>query len=229
MKRHLKRPTISKAWPVKRRNITFITRPNPGPHPFSLGLPLKVLLRDMLKVAKTSKEVGKLLYNNEILVDGIRRKESKFPVGIMDVIEIKKTNEYFRIVLVRGKISVLSIGKKDAEIKPCKIIGKNKVNGKIQINLYDGNNILVDKDEYKTGDTLIITLPAHEIKEHLKLDKGSTICLIGGKHMGEIGKVEDIIADKITYKREDGDLVETLKRYVFVIGKDKPFFSLTSK
>ncbi|MBU0628314.1 MAG: 30S ribosomal protein S4e [Nanoarchaeota archaeon] len=229
MKRHLKRPAISKAWPVKRRNITFITRPNPGPHSFSLGLPLKVLLRDMLKLAKTSKEVVKILYNNEILVDGIRRKESKFPVGIMDVIEIKKTNQYFRVVLIKGKISVLSIEKKDAEIKPCKIMGKHMVNGKTQINLYDGKNILVDKDEYKTGDTLVITLPKQEIKDHFKLEKGSTICLIGGKHMGDTGKVEDIIANKITYKRENGDLVETLKRYVFVIGKDKPLFSLTTK
>ena len=226
MKRHLKRPTISKSWPVKRRNITFITRPNPGPHSFSLGVPMKVILREMLGIARTSKEAGKLLYNNEIMVDGIRRKDLKFPVGIMDVIEIKKTNQYFRVVLVKGKISLLGIGQKEAGIKPCKIIGKHKVKGKTQINLDDGKNILVDNDSYKTGDTLVVGLPGQEIKDHLKLEKGSKILLIGGKHIGDIGNIEGIIANKITYKGENGDIVETLKKYVFVVGKDKTLFSL---
>ena len=226
MKRHLKRPEIPKTWLVKRRGIDFITRPNPGPHSYSLGLPMIVVLRDILGIAKNLKEVKFILYNNEILVDGIRRKEPKFPVGIMDVVENKKSNEIFRVVLKKGKIALIKIDKKEANIKPCKIIGKHNVKGKTQINLYDGKNILVDKDEYKTGDTIVINLPEQEIKEHIKLEKGCSICLIGGKHIGDIGKVEDIISRKITYRKDDGEMVETLKKYVFVVGKDKPVASL---
>ena len=52
---------------------------------------------------------------------------------------------------------------------------------------------------------------------------------MGGKHSGEIGRVEDILEDKITYKRKTGEVVETLRKYVFVIGKEKPVVSLTKK
>ena len=229
MKKHLKRLTIPKSWPIKRRGIDFIIRPHPGPHSIKLGLPLNLVMRDMLKIGKNSKEVKRILHDNEILIDGIRRKELKFPVGIMDVIELKKKNEFFRVVLNKGKINIIPIDKKEAELKPCRIIGKNKVKGKTQINLYDGKNILVEKDEYKVGDTLVISLGKNEIKEHIKLEKGCIVYLIGGKHSGSIGKIEGIISNKITYKGEDGEIIETLKKYVFVIGKEKPVVSLARK
>lgn len=229
MKSHLKRLAIPKTWQIKKKGITFATRPNPGPHPINLGIPLKLVIRDILGIAKNSKEVKKVLYNNEILVDGIRRKELKFPVGIMDVIEIKKINQEFRVVLDKGKIGLIPIDKKEVSFKPCKIIGKTKVKGKTQLNLYDGKNILVDKDDYKTGDTIVISLPKHEIKEHIKLQKGCFIYLIGGKHSGDTGRIEDILSNKITYKRESGETIETLKKYVFVIGKDMPMISLAKK
>ncbi|MEA2036390.1 MAG: 30S ribosomal protein S4e [Nanoarchaeota archaeon] len=228
MKSHLKRPAIPKSWPVKRRNIVFITRPFPGPHAISMSIPLKLIIRDMLGSAKNSKEVKKILYDNEILVDGVRRKEVKFPVGIMDIVDINKEKQ-FRVVLDKGKIGLMPIDKKEAGFKLCKITGKAKVKKKAQLNLYDGKNILVEKDDYKTGDTIVISLPKHEIKEHIKLDKGCYIYLIGGKHSGDVGKIEDIISNKITYKRESGEIVETLKKYVFVIGKDKPIISLIKK
>jgi small subunit ribosomal protein S4e len=226
MKRHLKRLAIPKSWLVKRRGITFITRPNPGPHPMKLSLSLNSIIRDVLGIAKNSKEVKKILYTNEVLIDGIRRKELKFPVGIMDVIEFKKSNEYFRVVLKKGKIKLIPIDKKEAAIKPCRITGKNKVKGKTQLNFYDGKNILIEKDDYKVGDTVIIALPKQEIKEHIKLEKGCFIYLIGGKHSGDTGKIEDIISNKVTYKGESREIIETLKKYVFVVGKDKPSISL---
>jgi small subunit ribosomal protein S4e len=226
MKKHIKRPAIPKSWPIKRRGIVFVARPRPGPHSFKLGLPLKLVLRDILGKGKTAKEVRKILHDKEILVDGVRRKDSNFPVGIMDVIETKKGEEAYRVLLNKGKINLIKIDKKEYNIKPCKIKGKSKVNGKTQLNLYDGKNIIVEKDEYKTGDTIVISLPKHEIKEHIKFEKGCLIYLIGGKHSGDIGKIEDIISNKITYKRDSGEIIETLKKYVFVMGKDKTSISL---
>lgn len=229
MKRHLKRLVIPKSWPIKREGIVFTTKPNPGPHPLKSALPLKLVIRDVLGIAKTSRDVTQIMYNNEILVDGVRRKEPKFPAGIMDVIEIKKTNEYFRVVLNKEKISLIPIDKKEAGIKPCKIIGKSKVKGKTQLNLYDGKNIVTEKDDYRVGDTVVVSLPKQDIKEHIRLEKGCCIYLIGGKHNGDIGSIEDVISNKITYKGKNGEVIETLKKYVFVVGKDKPIVSLTKK
>lgn len=229
MKRHLKRLAAPKSWLIKRRGLTFVTKPNPGPHSLKLALPLEIVIRDILGVAKNSREVKKILYDDEVLVDGIRRKELKFPVGIMDVIEIKKINECFRVVLDKGKINLIPINEKEAGFKPCRIIGKNLVRGKTQLNLYDGKNIFVENDEYKVGDTVIVGLPKQEIKEHIKLEKGCFIYLVGGKHIGDVGKIEDIISDKVTYKGKGGEIIETSKKYVFVVGKDKPVISLIKK
>ena len=53
------------------------------------------------------------------------------------------------------------------------------------------------------------------------------IYLTGGRHIGEIGKVQDIIGNRILYNTETGDTVETLKEYAFPIGKDKPLIKLS--
>ena len=229
VKNHLKRLNSPKKWRVKRKGITFITRPLPGPHNMERSLPLNIIIRDILNYAKTTREVKDILNNKAVLVNGIKRQDVKFPVGLFDVLEIKETKEYFRIILdSKGKISLIVTDKSDSEIRPAKIVNKSKIKGKTQINLIDGTNILVDKDEYKTGDTLMLSVPKKEIKNVLKFDKKMMIYLTDGKHIGEIGVIEDIKENKISYKVKDG-VFETLKDYVFIIGKDKALIKLQNE
>ena len=77
------------------------------------------------------------------------------------------------------------------------------------------------KTEYKTGDTLLYDLKSKKISQHIKLEKGAQILLIGGKHVGKIGTLEEVQGRKIIFK-VDKDQFETLRKYAFVIGKDKP-------
>ena len=118
--------------------------------------------------------------------------------------------------------------KKESELKLCKITGKSVVKGKIQLNLYDGKNIFVKDGEYKVGDTILVSLgKKNDIKQKIDLDKGILIYLTGGKHIGQIGKIQDIMGNRILYKTESGEVVETSKEDVFPIGKDKPLINLT--
>src|SRR3989338_3925974 len=172
----LKRLNMPKTWHIKRKGIKFITRPNPGRR-FDLAMPINLIIKDLLKYAKTNKEVRAILQTRNVLVDGKRKKEVKLPVGLFDAIDIE--NDYFRVIInKKGKIEVIKTSKDDAAIKPCKIIGKTKVKGKTQLNLYDGKNILVEKDTYKVGDTLIISLPKQDIKKHIKFEKNALVYLI---------------------------------------------------
>jgi small subunit ribosomal protein S4e len=222
---HLKRLYAPKSWGVKRKGIKFIVRPSPGPHSLKSSIPLTLVFRDLLKIASNLKEVRYILLNNNVLVDGIRRKDHKFPVGIFDIIEIQETKEIFRVIFDKRKIGLLKIDKNEANLKLCKIIGKKNKGKKVQLNLYDGKNILVDKDTYKVGDTIAIEVPKNIIKNHLKLEKGNLIYLTGGKHVGVYGKVVDISGNKIKYKSSEG-IFETLKEYAFVVGIDKPLISI---
>ncbi|MDP3765090.1 MAG: 30S ribosomal protein S4e [Nanoarchaeota archaeon] len=226
-KYHLKRLAALKTWHIRRKGFKFITKSVPGPHSLETGVPLNVLLKEILKYADTTREVKKILNINDVKVDGKIRKNFRFPVGIFDVIEFTNISEYLRVIFNRkGNIDLIKINKDESKLKPCKIIGKTMVRGKIQLNLFDGKNIFIDNNTCKIGDTLLLSLPEHKITKHLKLDKKSTIFLTGGKHIGEVGNVDDIVGNKITYRDNKGDLIETSKKYAFVVGDDKPLITL---
>lgn len=225
---HLKRMAAPKTWNVKRKGDKFVTKPSPGPHNLHSGLSFATLLKEVLGKANTSMDAKKIINSNEIKIDGTARKNFRFPVGLFDTIEFVGAGECFRIVLnKKGKIDAVQISKEEASLKPCKIMGKTMVNGKLQLNLYDGKNVLAGNNGHNVGDTILIKLPGQAITKHFKLDKKSAIFLTGGKHIGDTGKVEDISKNRIVYKNDEGNLIETSKKYAFVIGDDKP--SITVK
>ena len=226
-KKHLKRLAAPKSWQISRKELEFITKPAAGPHRLEASMPLSLLLKELLNYANTTKEVKKILNANEIKIDGKARGDFRFPIGIFDTIGFKSINECFRVLLNRrGKLSLIKIKKDEVLLKPCKIIGKKMIRGKLQLNLYDGKNLNEDDNSYSVGDTVLLSLPEQKIVRHLKLKKKSTIFLTGGKHIGETGNVEDIIGDKITYKNQKGNLIETSKKYAFVVGDDEPSITL---
>ncbi len=227
MKGHLKRIAAPKSWTIKRKERKWLVRNACGAHIAEQSIPLAVLIRDLLKYAKTMREVKHAITKSRILVNGKRAKDEKLPVGMMDVINFQNINEQYRILIDKnGKIFAKKIEKKsDGEIKPFRIINKTRVKDKFQLNLSSGNNVLVDKDTYRTGDTLIIGLDKKEIKHHLKLEKGAAVYLTAGARIGELGTVESIDGKKIVLKIGD-KLFETLKEYAFVVGKEKPVIDI---
>src|SRR3989338_8027501 len=223
VKNHLKRLAAPRSWPIRRKEKKFITKANPGMHSLEQGMPLSIFVKDVLGYAKTGREVKKILQDKEVAVDCVRRKDYRFSVGLMDSLGFHEIKKYYRVALdKKGKLSLVEIKKEEASIKPCKITGKSRFKGKIQLNLFDGRNILVDKDDYRVNDTIIVSLPKQEIKKHIKSEKNAAVILTGGAHIGNTGVVEDIVGDKIRYKSSDGNVFETLKKYAFVLGREKP-------
>ncbi len=198
-----------------------------GPHRKGEGIPLMIILRDMLEYADNAHEAKRIISRGLVLVDKKQVKDPRYAVGLMDVVEIPKTGEYFRILPGKKRYDLRPIDEKEAEIKPCKIIDKAIVRGKhIQLNLHDGNNILVDDDKYKTKDTVILKLPSHEIKDHITFDKGCAGLIMRGRHSGGTGKVGEVSTGNAVQKSltEIGD-VHTLTDYIFIIGKSKPMIA----
>ena len=229
VKNHLKTIAAPKMWPVHRKSKKFLLRPNPGAHSMNSSVSLNFFLIELSQISKTKKESVSILYNKEVLVNGKRRKEIEFPVGLFDVISIPEIKKNYRISITKkGKITAFEIEAKEASGKAYKISNKKIVSGKTELNFSDGTNLMVDKDSFKVGDTLYIDFLKKNTIEHLKLEKGTTIFLTGGRHIGSLGKVEDIIGSKIVYKIKSNDVHETLKEYAFVVGHDKPLFKIES-
>ena len=222
---HLKRRRLPKSLPVKiRKERKYIARPLPGPHKLLSSITLSTLLKDLLNHATTTKEAKLILNQGRLLVDGIVRKEHRFPVSLMDIISIPDLNEYYIILYKQGKLSAIPITKEDSNSKPCKIIGKTIIKkGKLQLNLYDGKNTIVDKDSYKVGDSVILSEKA--IKKHLKLEKGALVYLTEGKHKGVTGTLDELqhfqglTKDRVILKVNNKKII-TRKDYAFVINKE---------
>ena len=226
MKNHLKRIALPKSWNVDRKSNKFIMRPYPGAHSLTSGLPLGIILRDILKLTSTMSEVKKALNSNQVLVDGKVRRDARFIVGLFDVLTFSTLEQHYRVVFdKKGRIIVVKIPATESSFKPCKIVGKHVLpGGKIQFNLHDGKNVVSDK-ESKVGDSMVLTLPKLEIKEILPLETGATVFLMSGKHSGQVGVLKEIRGKEATYTT-DGQDTETVKNYLFVIGKDKPVITV---
>ncbi|RMF05960.1 30S ribosomal protein S4e [Candidatus Woesearchaeota archaeon] len=223
VKRHLKQLAAPKSWPLKRKGSKFVTMPEPGAHKLEEGVPLALMLTNMINVAENTAEAKKIIYKSEVLVDQVRRKSPKFMVGFMDTVEFPQIKKAYRILFnSKGTLVAHEIDVKEAKIKPVRVENKRIVKGnKIQLNLSSGRNILVEKDEFNVGDTLVLELPEQKIKSHIKLEPGSLALLVSSKHMGLLVEVAEVQGDKVIVKKDDKTF-ETAKETVFVVGKKKP-------
>lgn len=229
---HLKTLRIPKVWGIERKNRKFSAKTSPGPHNHNASIPLVVLLRDIMKIANDKKSVKYLLHSGEVLVDGVNRKDVKFPVGLMDVISFPKLKKYYRIVFSeKGRFIPLEIPETESKLKIVMITNKIAVKGgKMQLNLSDGKNIQVTKAEgakYSTQASLVMELPKLKIKKYLPFEKGMTALVTSGKHVGEVSVIQDLKpfkgpqADRVVMKNKEGKLYDTLEDYAFVVGKTK--------
>ncbi len=229
MKNHLKRIATPRTWVIDRLSRTFITRPKPGAHSLAQGMPLSVILRDMVKVASTTAEVKKILNNKEVLVDGKRRKDHRLIVGLFDIISIPELKQQFRIVLSsKGKLTAVTIPAEEAKTKVCRVEGKTKVaKGKIQLRLHDGRTLLYDKD-VNVGDSIVLQLPEAKVSEVIGLAKGVFVHLTGGKYAGGNGTLKEIKGTEAIFTRDKQD-IETAKKYLFVLGKKESTITIRQR
>jgi small subunit ribosomal protein S4e len=232
MSKHLKRLAAPKKLIIHRKESVWTIKPSSGNHPIKSSIPLGIIIRDYLKLADNLKETRRIISNGEILVDGSVKKDYKFPCGLMDVISIPRMKQDYRILYnQRGKLVLIPIKSAEAGWKLCRIENKTILKKKqVQLNLHDGRNKLVSKDEYKTGDVIKYSFKDKKISDTLKFEKGSVSIIIGGSHIGEIANIQDfeiIASSKSNIAKMKGKtMFSTLQEYVFPIGKEKPIIQL---
>lgn len=243
-KKHLKRKPAPKHWPIPRKRFVWAVKPKPGPHPISRCLPLTLILRDILGLAQTRREAKKIISQGKVLVDGRIRREDLYPAGLMDVITISEAEKNFRILPSPKGLTLHPIDKNEATFKLCRIENKTTVSGgHIQLNLHDGSNILIkvadpknpEEDVYETLGTLKVSIPNREIMEYFKPKEGAPAIITAGKNMGKYGKIMEIekVPGKkrrnllVTLETKNGEQIQTILDYVFVIGDKEPCISLS--
>jgi small subunit ribosomal protein S4e len=224
---HLKRLAMPEMWPLPRKQKTFVVTPLPGPHPRSSCLPLAVILRDILKFARSAAEAKKTLAAGKVLVDKKARKEPGFPAGLMDVIELPEIGQHYRIDIGMRGLFLRPISAQEAGRKLCRIRDKRVVRkGAVQLSLHDGRTIIMEQSkakDYAPGDSLVIQLPEQAVAKAYALAKGSPAVVFSGRNRGVRGTVKAITPKKtmlgrsmVVIRTKDGREIETLKDYVMV-------------
>jgi len=190
-RKHLKRLDAPSHWMLDKMGGIFATRPRGGSHKLRECLPLVLLLRNRLKYALTGKESNMILKQRFVEVDGKVRTENKYPVGFMDVVTIKKTNDFFRILFdTKGRYVVHKVTKKESKYKLLKVVRRGKhTQGVPYVLTHDGRTIRYPDDDIKVNDTIKFDLESKTISKFVKFEKGNLCYITGGSNRGRIGQI----------------------------------------
>ena len=229
----VKRQLAPVFWTIKRKQGRFIPKTSPSTHSKNTSYSLSVLLRDILKIANSVREVKNILNNKGIKVDGILRYDTNFAVGLMDTIELIPAKQTYRLVPYQSKLlSPILINEEEKSLKLTKIKRKSIVRGnKIQYTFHDGKTI-ISEQVLKVGDTCLISLPDLKIMEHFPLSAGSMAIIIRGENSGKVGQIESIkqgtfsLPKRISISIENRSLEIPLDM-VMVIGNKEPRLKVT--
>jgi small subunit ribosomal protein S4e len=187
---HIKRKTIGRFWPIQRTGTKYVAVPS---HQQRDSVPLIVMMRDVLKIVKTKKEMKKILNEKKLHVNGKVVKEPNFPLMLFDTIQIPLTKKAYRVVLDNKRFALEEEKDEDSHKKIYRVIGKKVLSGnKIQVNLSHGKNIL-SNEKISTGDFVVLDNKKNSIIKIFSLKKDSEVLVVDGKHAGKSGKIKDIV------------------------------------
>jgi len=228
MSNHQKRLSVPNSWPVERKTATFTVKAGAGPHGES-GVPLLIVLRDVLGYADSRKEARYALNEDNVLINGKAVSDEERPVGMFDILAFTERDEYYRVFPGEGgRLALTAIDEDAAQSKLGKIVTKTHVSGgDVQLGLHDGETLVVeDASEYEGGDSLVVGNDDGEIVAHFEYEEGALVTAVDGTHAGEIGTIDEIQVtpgssqNNVLVEQEDGDGFETVEEYVVVIDEN---------
>jgi len=232
--RHLKRMYAPKHWMLDKLRGRWAPKPSAGPHKLRECMPLIVMLRERLKYALTYREVKMIVMQRLIKVDGKVRSDMFFPAGFMDVVQIEKTKENFRLLYnTKGRFTLHKIVKEEASYKLCRV--KKVMRGPKAIPYavtHDGRTLRYPDPDVKPNDTVRLDTESGKILDYVRFEAGNVVMVSGGNNIGRVGVITHREKhpgsfEIVHIKDSVGHTFNTRLENVFVIGKgNKPWISL---
>lgn len=216
---YLKRQAVRIFWPIPRKGKKYLAV---ATHEASRGIPLVVVMRDILNFVKNKKELKKLINDKKILINRKVIRKINYPVLLFDSISFPSIKKNYRAVLKNKKVGFKEIEENEASTRIYKIISKKRLKGgKMQINLSSGKNIL-SSEKARVGDFAVLNVFENKIIRMIALQKGTNVAVVSGKHIGVYGKIKGIksegqnkIAEIISDK---GEGIEVDTKNLFAVG-----------
>lgn len=189
---HITRQEVSLKIPLKRKGTKYVVRTSSH---MNESIPVLIALRDMLKIAKTSREVKEMLRQKLIKINWKDAKDIRESIKLFNILHADK--DYRLSISPNGRFFLEEI--KDEKIRVVKVINKKILKkGIVQINFHDGMN-LITKEKIKTGDSIYLD-DKNNIKKIVPLKSGAKGFIIRGRFIGNNCSVESVEGKKVTIK-----------------------------
>ncbi|CAK8995309.1 40S ribosomal protein S4 [Durusdinium trenchii] len=157
-----------------------------------------------------------------------------YPAGFMDVVQIEKTKENFRLLYnTKGRFILHKVAKEEANYKLCRV--KKVMRGPRGVPYavtHDGRTIRYPDPDVKAHDTVRLDLETGKILDHVKFEPGNVVMISGGNNIGRVGVITHEEKhpgsfEMVHVKDAVGHSFNTRLENVFVIGQgNKPWISL---
>lgn len=200
---HLSRESASKKWPIERKGTTYVVRPKFG---LNEGVPVLILLREMLNLAQNRREAKRIIHQKQIIMNEKIVKDEKNNMLLFDTLSIVPLKKNYRLELSEnGKFFLNEIKESEASKKIAKVINKKILKGKkTQLNLEDGRNFLSEV-KCSMNDSVLINLKEGKIEKCIPLKEKAKVIVFAGKHLGKSGEVISLNAEEKNAKVKFGD------------------------
>jgi len=233
-KKHLKRLNVPKHWMLSKMDGIWAPRPSQGPHKLRESLPLILILRNRLKYALTGKETKSICMEKHIKVDGKVRTDPNFPAGFMDVVEITKAGDQFRLVFdTKGRYVLHRISDDEKKFKLARVKKLELTKKKIPYAVtHDGRTIRYPDPLIRVNDVVKIEIETGKIIDFIKFEVGKLAMITKGRNSGRVGTIQHVEKhpgsfDIVSVRDAAGHSFSTRQENVFIIGSgETPEISL---
>jgi len=224
-KKHLKRLNAPKHWMLSKMDGIWAPRPSQGPHKLRESLPIILILRNRLKYALTGKETKIICMEKHVKVDGKIRTDPNYPAGFMDVVEIPKAGDQFRLIYdTKGKYVLHRISDEEKKYKLCRVKKMELTKKQIPyLVTHDGRTIRYPDPAIKVDDVVKVEIETGKILDFIKFETGKLCMITKGRNTGRVGTIQHVEKhpgsfDIVLVRDASGHSFSTRQENVFVIG-----------
>lgn len=163
--------------------------------------------------------------SRHVKVDGKVRTDANFPAGFMDVIEIEKSGDQFRLIYdCKSRYVLHRISDEEKKYKLCKVVSQNFTQKKIPVIVTnDGRTIRYPDPLVKVDDVVKVDIESGKMIDFIKFEVGKLAMITKGRNTGRVGTV--MVVEKhpgsfaiVTLRDSAGNSFSTRQENVFIIG-----------
>ena len=221
MARDQGRLSVPNSWPVERKEQTYTVKAGAGPHGEE-GVPLLIVLRDVLGYVDSKKEARYALEQDSILVNGKALSDEQRPIGMFDILAFVEREEYYRVFPDEGgRLALTEIDADAADSRLGKVVKKQQgAGGDTQLTLHDGTTLLADDDTITQNDSIVVSNDDKSVVAHFSYEEGALVTAVAGVFaVDEIQVTNGSSQNNVLVDQDDGRF-ETVEGYVVVIDEN---------